>query len=92
MAYTNTIPLHMAVEMIEGARKASWNTGGTTNRLVALDGQILERVLQGYNGEYRIESTGKYYISLPSAQKAAEDLHNVRTGLQEDFNRNFQHD
>lgn len=52
-----------------------WESGGALNyRLIADDGEILERV-EYRSGEYEVISTGKRYISSEQAKAAAARKH-----------------
>lgn len=54
-----------------------WESNGALDyRLVADDGEILERV-EHRSGEYQVASTGKRYVSSEQAKKAAERRHST---------------
>lgn len=54
-----------------------WESHGLDHRLVADDGEVLERIRwKCGTSEYVVESTGKHYIGSTAAMKAAERAHN----------------
>lgn len=65
----------MAADPLDPAMK--WESNGALDyRLVADDGEILERV-EHRSGEYQVASTGKRYVSSEQAKKAAERRHST---------------
>lgn len=58
-----------------------WESGSALNyRLIADDGEILERV-EHRSGEYEVLSTGRRYISSDAAKAAAERKHALGVAL-----------
>lgn len=58
---------------------ATWDDGYSESRLVATDGEIINRVKRCVlTGEYEVESTRKRYVSMEKAKAAAESF-NVRS-------------
>lgn len=53
-----------------------WESIGMDSRLVADDGEVLERVCWRHGtSEYVVDSTGKAYVGMEAAKKAAERKH-----------------
>ncbi len=57
---------------------AKWESIGLGARLVAADGEILDRV-QWRGREFTVQSTGKCYSSSVAAKQAAERKHGINT-------------
>lgn len=59
-----------------------WESNGLNHRLVAEDGEVLERIRWKHGtSEYVVESTGKTYAGIEFAKQAAERKHSYAAAL-----------